>query len=146
MLTMVFLLALTSCALELMIAAKIPAWRRFSARSPLFNLLNSLFISYLMGIAFGAAGLIAMSAGVISTLMSIPGYQFLAWNYDSPKAQSLGTTRTAHAKESAYVKYHKSKEVIQDLGKIAYGTGKVVTAPIWIPRRINTKIKARKAA
>lgn len=146
MLTMVFILAVTSCVLELMIAAKIPAWRKASAKYPLFNLLNSLFISYIMGIAFGAAGLIAMSAGVISTLMSIPGYQFLSWNYDSPKAQALGTTRTAHAKVSVTTKYNKSKEVIQDLGKIAYGTGKVITAPIWIPRRINTKIKARKVA
>jgi hypothetical protein len=146
MLTMVFLLAITSTALELMIASKIPAWRRLSAKSPLFNLLNSLLLSYLMGIAFGAAGLIAMSAGVVSTLLSIPGYQFLAWNYDSPKAQSLGTTRTTHAKQSVQSKYHKSKEVINDLGTIAYGTGKVITAPIWIPRRINTKLKARKVA
>ena len=146
MLTMVVLLAITSTALELMIASKVPAWRRLSAKSPLFNLLNSLFISYLMGVAFGAAGLIAMSAGVLSTMLSVPGYQFLSWNYDSPKAQALGTTRTAHSKQSVQVKYHKSKEVVQDLGKIAYGTGKVVTAPIWIPRRINTKLKARKVA
>lgn len=146
MLTMVVLLAIMSTVLELMIAAKVPAWRRLSAKSGLFNLLNSLFLSYLMGIAFGAAGLIAMTAGVLSTMLSVPGYKFLAWNYDSPKAQSLGTTRTAHIKESVQPKYHKSKEVIQDLGKIAYGTGKVITAPIWIPRRINTKIKAHKAA
>lgn len=146
MITMVFLLAITSTALELMIAAKVPAWRRLSAKSGLFNLLNSLFISYIMGIAFGAAGLIAMSAGVVSTLMSVPGYKFLAWNYDSPKAQALGTTRTAHTKETVQTKYNKSKVVINDLGKIAYGTGKVVTAPIWIPRTINTKLKARKVA
>lgn len=146
MLTMVVLLAIMSTALELMIAAKIPAWRRTSAKYPLFNLLNSLFISYIMGIAFGAAGLIAMTAGVLSTMMSVPGYKFLAWNYDSPKAQALGTTRTAHTKQVVQVKYQKSKVVINDLGKIAYGTGKVITAPIWIPRSINQKVKARRAA
>lgn len=146
MLTMVVLLAIMSTVLELMIASKVPAWRRLSAKSALFNLLNSLFLSYLMGIAFGATGLIAMTAGVLSTMLSVPGYKFLAWNYDSPKAQALGTTRTSHIKETVQPKYHKSKEVIQDLGKIAYGTGKVVTAPIWIPRRINNKIKAHKAA
>lgn len=146
MLTMVFLLAITSTIFELMIAARIPAWRRLSHKSTLFNLINSMFLSYLVGIMFGATGLIAMTAGVVSTLLSIPGYAFLAWNYDSPKAISNGTTRVQTMKVNTHVKYNKSKEVIQDLGKIAYGTGKVVTAPLWIPRRINTKLKARKAA
>lgn len=146
MLSIIVLLAIMSTVLELMIAAKVPAWRRLSAKSGLFNLLNSLFISYIMGVAFGATGLIAMTAGVLSTMMSVPGYQFLEWNYDSPKAQALGTTRTAHAKTVVQTKYQKSKVVVNDLGKIAYGTGKVITAPIWIPRSINKKIKARKAS
>ena len=146
MLTMVLLLAITSTILELMIAAHIPAWRRLSAKNSLFNLLNSLVISYIMGIAFGAAGLIAMTAGVISTLMSIPGYKFLAWNFDSPKAQKLGQPRTTHAKENMSKKYNKTKEVANDLGKVAYGTAKVVTAPVWIPRKVNHKIKSYRKA
>ena len=87
LLSMMLILAVTSSLLELMIASKIPAWRRLSAKSPLFNLLNSLFISFIMGIAFGAAGLVAMGAGVISTIISVPGYQFLHWNYDSEMAK-----------------------------------------------------------
>lgn len=144
LLSMMLILAITSTILELMIAAKVPVWRRLSAQSGLFNLLNSLFISYIMGIAFGATGLIAMGAGVISTVLTVPGYKFLYWNYDSPQAQALGTTRTSDIKKKATVKYEKGKEVASDLAKVAYVSGRVITAPIWIPRKANHKIKSYK--
>jgi hypothetical protein len=135
LLSMMIILAITSCALELMIAAKVPAWRRLAAKSPLFNLINSLFISYIMGIAFGATGLIAMGAGVISTIISVPGYKILYWNYDTPKAQSL-PEKSQYAYQSK-----KWKQVGADTAKMTYGTLKVVTAPIWIPRGVYRKFK-----
>lgn len=135
MLTFVILLAIMSTALELMIAAKIPFMRKFAHKSKLFNLLNSLFLSYLMGIAFGATGLIAMTAGILSTIMSIPGYTFLYWNYDTSKAKSLPEkSRYAHGTK-------KWKEVGSDTMKMTYGTLKVVTSPIWIPRKVYRKFK-----
>lgn len=135
MLTMVLLLAIMSAALELMIAAKIPLWRKWSYKSKLFNLLNSLFLSYLVGIAFGAQGLIAMTAGVLSTFLTIPGYTFLYWNHDSPKAQKTPQqNRYQHAKE-------KMSEPISDMAKITYGAVKLITAPLWIPRRVYKKMK-----
>jgi len=135
MLTMVMLLAIFSTILELMIAAKIPLWRQWSYKSKLFNLLNSLFISYLMGIAFGATGLIAMTSGIISTFLTIPGYTFLYWNYDSPKAKNTPQrNRYQHAKD-------KLSEPLSDMGKITYGAMKVITAPLWIPRRVYQKVK-----
>lgn len=128
LLSMMLILAVTSCALELMIAAKVPAWRRLSAKSPLFNLVNSLAISFVMGMAFGASGLIAMGAGVISTILSVPGYQFLKWNYDTPKAMALPEkTRVKH--EAV-----KVKKLSSDLYTLGKGTAKVITIPVWLPR------------
>lgn len=136
------ILAVTSCALELMIAAKVPAWRRLSAKSPLFNLLNSLVISFVMGLAFGASGLIAMGSGVISTIMSVPGYQFLHWNYDSEMAKRHGGSMYQHTMK-------KWKTVISDFIKIIYKVLRIITAPIWITRTVLLKYnsyKLRKAS
>lgn len=124
LLSMMIILAVTSTLLELMIAAKIPAWRRLSAKSPLFNLLNSLLISFIMGLAFGAAGLIAMGAGVISTVLSVPGYQFLYWNYDSPQALAHGGNMMIHIKA-------KWLQAFRDLAKVIYSIIRVITFPIW---------------
>lgn len=139
LLSMMIILAVTSTLLELMIAAKIPAWRRLSAKSPLFNLLNSLFLSFLVGIAFGAAGLIAMGAGVISTVLSVPGYQFLYWNYDSPMAQHYGGNMLKHQKK-------KWASAISDLFKLIYKIIRIITFPIWGLRWLNKKLYQRRIA
>lgn len=86
-------LALASFTLEMVIAAKVPVWRKFAERFLLANMGLSLALSACLGIVFGAVGLIALTAGVISTLMSIPGYRFLYWNFDSEVAQQLGGNR-----------------------------------------------------
>jgi hypothetical protein len=132
------ILAVTSTLLELMIAAKIPAWRRLSARSPLFNLLNSLFISFLTGIAFGAAGLIAMGAGVISTVLSVPGYQFLYWNYDSEMAKRNGGSMYKYT-------VNKWSQTFKDFFHLIYKIMRFITAPIWITRATILKYNAFKA-
>lgn len=137
LLSMMIILAVTSTLLELMIAAKIPAWRRLSAKSPLFNLLNSLFISFIMGIAFGAAGLVAMGAGVISTVLSVPGYQFLHWNYDSPMAKRHGGSMWKHTTK-------KWSGTISDFFHLIYKILRIITAPIWITRAAIMKYNAFK--
>ena len=141
LLTMMIILALTSCALELMIAAKVPAWRRLSAKSPLFNLLNSLVISFVMGIAFGAGGLVAMGAGVISTILSVPGYQFLYWNYDSPSAKARGGSQFNHFKKNAKENYDKWSVALSDLAKLIYSLIRFITFPIWFTRNAYIKVK-----
>lgn len=141
MLVMVLLLAIISTALELAIASQVPLWRQWSHKSKLFNLLNSVFLSYLIGIAFGAQGLIVMTAGILSTFMTIPGYAILNWNYDSPKARSQGGNRYGHAKKTIKPKIEKTKELSGDLIKIGWIVGRTITAPIWIPRKIYRKYK-----
>lgn len=137
--SMMMVLAVTSCALELMIAAKVPVWRRYSAKYPLFNLINSLFISFAMGIAFGASGLVAMGAGVISTILSVPGYQFLHWNYDSPGAAAKGGSQFNYYKRNFKVTWNKWKTALSDFGKLMYTLIRFVTFPIWFTRAILTK-------
>lgn len=130
---MMLILAVTSTVLELMIAARIPVWRKLSHKSKLFNLVNSLVLSFLIGIAFGAAGLIAMGAGVISTLLSYPGYKFLYWMYDSPMAQKHGGNMFEYTKK-------KWMTALNDLAKVIYSVIRVITFPVWATRWVYNKI------
>jgi len=138
--SMMIVLAVTSCLLELMIAARVPAWRRWSGASPLFNLLNSLFISFIMGIAFGAAGLVALGAGIISTILSLPGYKFLKWNYDSPGAIAVGGNRYKHFTNNFSIYWAKWTVALKDLFKLIYTIIKIITFPIWVIRWIYNKV------
>jgi len=132
LLSMMIILAITSCLLELMIAAKVPIWRRLSGKYPLFNLLNSLVISFFMGIAFGAAGLIAMGAGVISTIMSVPGYKYLYWNYDTPEAHAQGGNRTKYYWNNFHVHWAKWRKVLGEFNQLMYAIFRFITFPVRI--------------
>ena len=120
-----------------MIASKIKWWRQKSYQSKLFNMLNSLFLSFLIGLAFSASGLIAMGAGVISTVLTVPGYQFLHWNYDSEQAQKHNGNMMQHMKS-------KWLQTIKDFFTLVYKILRIITFPIWGTRWAVTKIKAVK--
>lgn len=137
LLSMMIILAVTSTLLELMIAAKIKWWRVKSYESKLFNMLNSLFLSFVMGLAFSASGLIAMGAGVISTVLSVPGYKFLHWNYDSEQAQKHNGNMMQHLKS-------KWLQTIKDFFTLVYKILRIITFPIWGTRWAVTKLKAIK--
>jgi len=134
---MMIILAVTSTLLELMIAAKIKWWRVKSYESKLFNMLNSLFLSFLIGLAFSASGLIAMGAGVISTVLSVPGYKFLHWNYDSEQAQKHNGNMMQHLKSKWF-------QTIKDFFTLVYKILRIITFPIWGTRWAVTKLKAIK--
>lgn len=137
LLSMMIILAVTSTLLELMIAAKIKWWRVKSYESKLFNMLNSLFLSFVIGLAFSASGLIAMGAGVISTVLSVPGYKFLHWNYDSEQAQKHNGNMMQHLKS-------KWLQTIKDFFTLVYKILRIITFPIWGTRWAVTKLKAIK--
>ena len=137
LLSMMIILAITSTILELMIASKVKWWRQKSYQSKLFNMLNSLFLSFLIGLAFSASGLIAMGAGVISTVLTVPGYQFLHWNYDSEQAQKHNGNMMQHMKS-------KWLQIIKDFFTLVYKILRIITFPIWGTRWAVTKIKAVK--
>lgn len=137
LLTMMLILAITSTLIELLIASKVKWWRQKSHDNKLFNVLNSLLLSFLIGLAFSASGLIAMGAGVISTLFTIPGYQFLHWNYDSPMAQKHGGNMMLHLKSKWF-------QTIKDFFTLVYKILRIITFPIWGTRWAVTKLKAIK--
>ena len=141
LLTMMIMLAIASTIVELMFAAKIPAWRKNAHKTKWVNMVISIALSFILGLAFGAAGIIALGAAMISTVLSIPGYAFLHWNYDSPKAISGGKPIIAQYRDVVSEKIDKSKELFLDLCKLFYFIGKIITAPFWLPRKISTWFK-----
>ena len=123
------ILAIASTAIEMLFAAKIPAWRRAAKNWKIVNLVISILLSFVLSIMFGAAGLIAMTAAIFSTLMSIPGYAFLHWMYDSDQAQQHGGNMLRYYAD-------RWKQVMIDLGTLIYKILKIITAPIWITRAV----------
>lgn len=134
MFTFALILAFASTCFELMLAAKIPPLRRLSHKNITFNLANSMVISWVVGIMFGAAGLIAMTAGILSTLMSIPGYHLLHWMYDSPQAQAHGGNQLQYQKQKMSAGFEKWKVALNDLGSLIYKIIKIITFPFWFLR------------
>lgn len=137
MFAFMMMLAIASAVVELTFASKFPAWRRAAKKNKAVNLGISITLSFVLGIMFGAAGLIAMSAAIISTVIAVPGYAFLEWAYDSPQAQAKGGNQ---------VKYYsdKTKTVISDLTRLIYKILRIITFPIWGFRIIVEKYKSIK--
>lgn len=141
MFTFVIILAFASTAIEMMFAAKIPAWRRNAHKFKMVNLVLSVALSFVLGVLFGAAGLIAMTAAILSTILSIPGYAILHWAYDSPEAIARGGDQFAyHKAHFQEIKAHWG-EVLSDLGKVIYKILRIITAPYWMARAVVRKYK-----
>lgn len=137
LLSMMIILALASSALELTLAARIKPWRMLCAKYSSANMIVSLLLSFVIGMAFGAQGLIAMGAGVISTMLSYPGYKFLYWNYDSPEALSQGGNRSKFY-------WLQWKQVLLDFGTLIYKILRLITIPIRAIRYVTVKINSIK--
>lgn len=142
MFAMMMMLAVASTIVEMMFAANFKAWRVNAHKLKWVNMVISIILSYLLGLAFGAQGLITMGAAMISTALSIPGYAFLYYNYDSPMAQRHEGGLIKH-------QFNKWKQVLVDFFKIIYKILRIITAPIWITRNLIVKYnnyKSRKTA
>ena len=101
------------------------------------NMIISILLSFVLGIMFGAGGLIAMSAAMISTVLSIPGYAFLEWAYDSPQAQKRGGNQIEY--------YNKRwKQALADLVQLTYKVIRIITFPIWATRAVIIKLNSFK--
>lgn len=141
LLTMMVMLAIASTVVELMFAAKIPAWRKNAHKIKWFNMVISIALSFILGIAFGAAGIIALGAAMISTVLSIPGYAFLHWNYDSPQAIKGGAPVLEQYRNNISSQIDRTKKLLVDLCKLFYFIGKVITIPFWLPEKISNSFK-----
>lgn len=103
MFSFAFILALCSCAFEIGVAEKVAPMRRLCGRYELVNLIWSMTISFTIGVLFGAAGLIAMTAGIMSTLMTIPYYRIRLWFDLNPKAKEEYVETAKSARHMAYL-------------------------------------------
>ena len=127
MLTFAFILAFASAAFEIGIAEKIPAYRRLAGKYMLVNLAGSVALSYTMGMLFGAGGLIAMTAGIMSTIMNIPYYKGRFY-YDN-NSESI----------------HKGLGAFRDLGKMVVKFVVVITWPVRFCRAILQILNERRS-
>ena len=138
LLTMMIMLAIASTIVEMMFAANLPIWRSYAHKHKWFNMTISIFLSFILGIAFGAAGVIALGAAMISTVLSIPGYAFLHWNFDSEQAKKAGGNLYAKKKKEWV-------QAISDLFTVIYKFIRFITAPIWITRSAIIKFNTVRA-
>jgi hypothetical protein len=138
MFAMMMMLAVASTMVEMMFAANFPAWRRNAHKYKWVNMVISITLSFILGIAFGAQGLIVMGGAMISTAFSIPGYALLHYNYDTETARRYKGGMFQHG-------FNKWKQVISDFFKILYKILRLITAPIWITRAALVKYNAYKS-
>jgi hypothetical protein len=129
MLTFAIILALVSFTFEMIFASKIKAWRQFASRYKLANLFMSLGLSYTLGTLFGAGGLIAMTAAILATLISIPGYAALDFMLDSPTANRLNGNVFGHY-------WQKFSSVMRDFFILIYKIMRIITFPVRAVRSV----------
>lgn len=80
-----FIVAFFSFLIEAVMAFKIPAWKRLGIRYTIAGVLMSLILSWLIGLLFGASGIIVMMAGLISTGLSYLMYVGMEYVDTHPK-------------------------------------------------------------
>lgn len=139
--SMMLMLAIASTLVEAMFAAKIPIWRKNAHKFKWLNMVISILLSFILGLAFGAAGLIALGAAVISTVLSVPAYAFLHWNYDTPRAVAHGGSEFKYYTKRFKLGLDKWKVALSDLAKLTYTIIRTITFPIWATRYVYIKVK-----
>jgi hypothetical protein len=127
---MMVMLAVASTLVELMFAAKFKVWRLNAHKFKWVNMTISILLSFILGQAFGAVGLIALGAAVLSTVMSVPGYAFLNWNYDTPMAARQGGNRMQFYWKNFHVHWAKWRKVLADFNQLMYSIFLVITLPV----------------
>ena len=135
--TMMIALAISSTVVEMMFAARFPIWRKNAHKYKWVNMTLSILLSFILGVMFGAAGLITLGAAMISTVLSIPGYTFLHWVYDSPQALKHNGNMIVHLRA-------KWGQALKDLAKVIYGIIRIITFPIWATRAVIIKLNSFK--
>jgi len=133
---MMIVLAMASTLIEMMFAARFSIWRKNAHKFKWVNMVVSIFLSFILGVAFSAAGLIALGAALISTVLSVPGYAFLHWNMDTPIAIAQGGNRTKFYWDNFHVEWTKWRIALGDLGKIFLTIIQVITIPVRVIRKV----------
>lgn len=120
--TMIWILALASSAFEMAFAFKVPLWAKLAGRYPVLGLIASVSVSWFLGHIFGAAGLIALMGGLLSTLMTVPCYILVEKWHSGEIQPKLEKFRSD---------WQSAMQLGKDLWHVVYILIRIVTAPIW---------------
>lgn len=126
-LTMSLMLAFASIVLEAFLVWNIPAIHRFYTSGKagrIANAVNSVLLSFALGTVFGAEGLVAMSAAMISTMISISGL------YDGLEWVRTHMDEVTKVKQDTLDTIRKGAVATRDIVAMIYGLVQIVTWPM----------------
>lgn len=121
-LQMAILLALASTAIEGFIVWHAPLIRKIGKKFPVLDVVFSFALSVFMGMMFAAEGVVIALGSILSTIISMPLYPAMDW---IDEHRSL-----------VQIKKARAKEILTDTVKVIVFFLRVITFPLWMPRRI----------
>jgi len=139
-LTMSLMLAFSSVVLEAFLVWNIPALQRFYTSGKagrIFNAVNSVLLSFGLGFVFGAEGLVAMSAAMISTMVSISGL------YDGLNWVRTHMDEVTKVKEDTLETIRKGAVATRDIVAMIYGLVQIVTWPVRMLMKLSRWYQSR---
>lgn len=138
LLTMAVLLAIGSAFLEFKLVKSIPLLEKLNRKSLFFGLAFSILLSAGLGVVFGAAGVVVMLGGILSSALTEPVWAFRR-TMASKKAETQRRIAMARQAKTDFVRTYRPIGI--GLKYLAMG----LLAPIWLPVMINRKLQAAKA-
>lgn len=133
-LTLVVILTVGQMYFEFKIAQALHM-EEISRRFILVNLAFSICISLLFGWLFPAAGMTVAAAGLLSTILSQPMYNFVAW-WKSHAAPSLKNFNSWYATKKETI-HQYAKDLVTVFGAIIV----IITLPVRIVRYVANGIR-----
>ncbi len=122
MLILVLVLAGCSVWLELKLFQKVPALRKVVGKWALVGIAISLALSYFLGAAFGAGGIIVLMAGLLSTAIAEPFRR----TFNQASAVQAKVEKLNYWKKNTEETYHYVLVGIKWLCVL-------LLAPLWLP-------------
>jgi hypothetical protein len=138
LLSMALILAVCSAFLEFKLLKSVPLLGRLNKKSMFFGLALSVALSAGLGAVFGAAGVVVMIAGVLSTAMTEPVHGFRR-AMESKKAETQAKIAKARQAKEDFVRTYRPIGI--GLKYLAFA----ILAPIWVPVMINRRLHESKA-
>lgn len=133
------MLAVVSTTVEFFTIGQLKFHRQLCAGHKWYNIFYatviSMGLSIEIGRLFGAAGLIAMTGGMISTVLSVFIYELLGeW-----KTPAMVAKRDRYRKD-----FESAKQLVRDVGRVIYILLRIITFPIWGYRAVREWFSTQK--
>lgn len=119
---------------------------RFRISAQMINITFSVLLSALLGVFFGATGLVALFAGIVSTCITQPWYSLapkVRAIVDHWKTRKLKAHATSGKLQAIWADF---KRPVQDTIKLVLVFLKIITFPFVAARKASAKYTAMKEA